>query len=191
MNDSLIKILLILSLLLTGSIALDLQNLVGIWKVKSNDLPRPEPTIVERALGRSLSQHTTHKDTQLLITLNEDGTFRQCNEGFVEGSWMTGRWALVDTDRLTLALNRQYYGPPHDMFLQGTLQRNQNALVAVGNVLKGRIALPRTDPNFFEKGLVDTEILGPFQLIQTVALTTTNSDSRMEGALFEDDGVFQ
>lgn len=184
-------------LLLDWTVAWNVSRLAGIWKLATKQLPRPEPTIVERALGKT-PVTTTKSQTVVWLKLNPDGTFRQCNEGYVEGVWISGRWALIDenssssnNNRLKFVLNRNYYGPRYDITLEGKLlQREPNGLLIVtGNVCKGKISLPRSDPNFFRNALDNQQILGPFRLERTIA-TSTDTDSSFDGALLEDDGVF-
>jgi hypothetical protein len=76
----------------------------------------------------------------VLLNLREDGSFRQCNEGYAEGQWMKGLANSETTPanetnqgcnqfpanyfcfaRLYLALDRQYYGPPVDALYEGSL----------------------------------------------------------------------
>ena len=143
---------------------------------------------LDRALGRRTARASSSSDR--LLKLNPDGSFRQCNEGYVEGSWIVGRWALVGPRRVKFALNRQYYGPPYDIVMEGALKQEDNSLVVDGIVYKGRLVLPRSDPNFFRDGFADATVLGEFRLVQSVATTTVQGAS-LDGALLEDDGGFQ
>jgi hypothetical protein len=76
----------------------------------------------------------------ILLKLNQDGTFKQCDEGYTEGKWISGNWQLVEdlsglskdqtksktSHKLVLAMNRQYYGPQFDVVLDGCLEMNDN-----------------------------------------------------------------
>jgi hypothetical protein len=177
--------------------AWEASNLVGIWKLVSNALPHRQPTILDCApkhgsasLSRSAAKTTRD---EILLKINSDGTFLQCNEGYTEGSWIAGRWALVDDRRLTFAFNRQYYGPPFDIALDGNLRRERGALISSGRVCKGKFVLPRADSNFFQEGLQEAEALGSFRLVKRVAAVTESVSPAFDGALFdcEDDDAFQ
>ena len=168
------------------------SNLVGIWKLVSNDLPRCEPTIVQRALGQRPVPN--QQRSEVLLKLNPDGTFRQCNEGYVEGAWMAGKWIFVaHHERLCLALNRQYYGPAFDIAMDGRLEMEKNGQIIIrGSVYKGRFKLPMSDPNFFRDGLEDSKVvMGAFWMVQRVATSTASQVASMDGVILGDDGVFQ
>lgn len=168
--------------------AWNIRQIAGIWKLETKELPHTEPTIVERALGHKVSQKNAV--SEILLKLNEDGTFRQCNEGYVEGSWITGRWAVVGCKQLRFALNRQYYGPQFDIGMEGKVNRHKNYLIIEGMVSKGKWTLPRSDNLFFDRGLREKEVLGPFRMTQTIA-TILSSGSLVDGALIEGDDFFQ
>lgn len=189
-----------LSVLMAAAVIVLLQSttdawtcaeIAGIWKLETKALPEPEPTIVERALGRKKFRGDTERRI-LLLKLNQDGSFRQCDEGYVEGSWLSGRW-VVDEEKLKFALNRQYYGPPFDIAMEGTLIRHENdgCLFANGVVSKGKWTLARSDPTFFDKGLENVEILGPFRLTQSVTIPRKTAGAERDGLLIEDGNVFQ
>ena len=172
-------------------VAFDVSHLAGIWKLATDQLPRPEPTILERALGEQRPASAAKSQT-VWLKLNPDGSFRQCNEGYVEGIWISGRWALEKkTNRLKFALNRNYYGPCYDIALEGTIirQDQDDSVVVTGNVYKGKVSVPRSDPNFFRRDLQNQKLLGPFRLERTIA-TTAESGSSLDGALLEDEGAF-
>ena len=95
-------VLLLTLLLLEYAMGWNVSNLTGIWKLTSDQLPRPEPTIVDRALGKP-GACVLWQSTAVWLKLNQDGTFRQCNEGYVEGVWMSGRWALLEKRRRHLS----------------------------------------------------------------------------------------
>ena len=181
--------------LLDWTVAWNVSRLAGIWKLATNQLPRPEPTIVQRALGQAA---ITTINQVVWLKLNPDGTFRQCNEGYVEGVWISGCWALIEENtstssgnrnRLKFVLNRNYYGPPYDITLEGNLQQEQDGIIVKGDVYKGKISLPRSDLNFFRSDLDNQQVLGPFRLERTIA-TSTEIGSSIDGVLLEDDGVF-
>lgn len=105
---------------------------------------------------------------EVLIKLNPDGSFKQCNEGYTEGRWLTGRWEVNDQKVLVLALRRQYYGPQFDVLLEGRIDENPSLKVQ-GKVQKGKFMYPQKHPSFFESPLVDQETIGSFTLEQSIA----------------------
>ena len=153
----------LINLITNLTTAWDVPSLVGIWKLATKDLPHRETTILGRAFRRhnSFSTPSPESKEEILLKLNPDGTFRQCNEGYVEGSWIGGRWALVGPRQLRLSLNRQYYGPPIDIALKGLLQKENSHFSVVGTVYQGKVVLPRSDPNYFRQDLADEAALGP------------------------------
>lgn len=165
------------------------SNVVGIWKLVSKELPRTEPTIVQRALGRSAVAVDQYDRTPVLLKLNPNGTFRQCNEGYVEGAWIVGRWTLLTPKHVCLALHRQYYGPSYDVAFDGQLQREENGKLCVhGSVCKAKFILPSSAPNFFQDGFADATVMGPFHM----ELVTSGVDvALVDGAILGDDSVFQ
>ena len=174
--------------------AWDVPKVSGIWKLSTKALPRVEPTIIDRALGKVESQiRGANKIDGFLLKLNQDGTFRQCDEGYtyVEGASIWGVWSLPGEEKIKFVLNRQYYGPAYDIVMEGELQQTEDCLVAEGNLCKGRVTLPRSDPNFFRDGFSNAKILGPFRMIQSVTAVNENEAPFRDGALLEDDGVFQ
>lgn len=192
--------------------AWDVTRVSGIWKLKTRELPlrRVEPTILERALGkrrrrppssrRSSDVDDDEQEEVLLLQLNADGSFRQCDEGYVEGAWIRGTWTIMEERKIKFILNRQYYGPPFDIAMEGELPSQQtrddidspSAITAEGHVCQGRVTLPRSDPNYFQRGFDTTRVLGPFHMIQSVKEAIIDDASYpRDGALLEDDGVFQ
>lgn len=171
--------------------AWNVSNLTGIWKLTTDELPRSEPPIVDPALGCKTTACELLQRSAVYLKLNQDGSFRQCNEGYVEGFWISGWWALLEKRRIKLALNRSYYGPRYDMILDGQIRGDDDKgqVVVSGNVYKGKLSLPRTDPMFFCRQLENQQLLGPFLLSRTVAASMETS-FLFEGALLEDDGVF-
>eukprot|EP00536_Pseudo-nitzschia_multiseries_P014809 jgi/Psemu1/40197/gm1.40197_g len=118
--------------------------LPGIWKLSTESLPYELD--IRSKLNKRFAQEPTESgssnqnsygyDDEILIKLNKDGTFKQCDEGYREGRWVTGRWKLEMIDQedmseiecekehkstcvlLRLAMNRQYFGPPYDVLLE-------------------------------------------------------------------------
>jgi hypothetical protein len=174
--------------------------------------------------GFTISSSTTNQDynnnddddnnninTVILLKLNKDGTFKQCNEGYQEGRWISGRWRLSHDDesldtttshsvttsnlKLILAMNRQYYGPQYDIVLDGryvsddqnttinaTTTSNENKTRVHGTVRKGKFLHPRSHPSFFDRPmLANQETIGPFVMEQSLAIQTILGDN------YEDD----
>mmetsp|Transcript_118170 Transcript_118170/g.241551 ORF Transcript_118170/g.241551 Transcript_118170/m.241551 type:complete len:328 (+) Transcript_118170:85-1068(+) len=115
------------------------QMMPGIWKLTTDSLPYERD--IKSQLGEAFSLAASgdvgdkKKDANnevILLKLNEDGTFKQCDEGYQEGRWVTGRWKLQFETKckegssdwnsqnvlLMLAMNRQYFGPPYDVLLE-------------------------------------------------------------------------
>lgn len=159
-----------LSAYTTHAFSIESRRLHGIWKLKTigdNDgsggsiLPR-QGSSARRPAGGGLSEDpfgagssalstpspVYSNDETILIKLNPDGSFRQCNEGYQEGSWLSGCWSLVDDqNKLVLAVDRQYYGPPRDILLEGILtnddnDNNERLRVQQGTVSEGKFRHP-------------------------------------------------
>ncbi|KAG7374675.1 hypothetical protein IV203_013770 [Nitzschia inconspicua] len=166
------------------------QRLPGIWKLRTESLPNV-PDIrsrLQRLLAGDKNQkQNTNKDVEILLKLNPDGTFKQCNEGYKEGKWISGIWRLMDDSsssngtKVVLAMNRQYFGPQFDLVLEGCLRYyddggqtfNGNAepggetnrlLALLGNVQKGKYLHPRGHPSFSNR-----EIVGQFHMEQSLS----------------------
>ncbi len=122
------------------------EGIPGIWKLNTDSLPYELD--IRSKLDRSFSNDNNNNNKNnnndsydnrdsILFKLNKDGTFKQCDEGYREGRWMTGRWKLqLQTAKeqpknptannnpkilswlLILAMNRQYFGPPFDVLLE-------------------------------------------------------------------------
>lgn len=139
------------------------------------------------------SDSSNNNMDDILLKLNPDGTFRQCNEGYREGRWISGRWKLVmtttsgqtmTTTRLLLAMNRQYYGPPYDILLDGCWENDktgdgnsERSLCIQGLVQKGKYMHPPKHPAFFDTPmLAQPESIGPFTLKQSLATRTILGD---------------
>jgi hypothetical protein len=150
----------------TNSFSLERRRFPGIWKLTSKSLPFEQD--IRSKLNGLLSDGPKE---EILIKLNPDGSFKQCNEGFTGGRWMSGHWKLSEEKTLILAMRRQYYGPQFDVMLEGNIQE-EGQLKVEGQVRKGRFMYPQTHPSFFDKPLVNQEPLGPFTLEQSLA---TNS----------------
>ena len=89
---------------------------------------------------------------EALIKMHQDGSFRQCDEGYQEGKWISGRWKLMESNGkpksphrsgsssstsqamalVLIALDRQYFGPAHDTLLKGEIL-NKNEKPEVEN----------------------------------------------------------
>ena len=117
--------------------------LPGIWKLTTASLPY-ELDIRSKLDKRFSTESGTNDESgdAILLKLNDDGTFKQCNEGYREGRWVTGRWKAQVVEKedgntpddnssssssksksnkcvlLLLAMNRQYFGPPYDVLLE-------------------------------------------------------------------------
>jgi hypothetical protein len=161
-------------LLSTNSFSVERRRLPGIWKLTCDSLPF-EPDLRSKLKGLLLPEHQLGEE--IWIKLNPDGSFKQCNEGYREGRWMSGRWEMTTEGSLLLAMNRQYYGPPFDVLLQGSLldeeQQNeeQTQLKVQGQVQKGKFVYPQSHPCFFDQPLANQkeESLGPFTLEQSLS----------------------
>lgn len=145
----------------TKALVLDPRRISGIWKLRSSaDLTTPVDDV--------------------LLRLQANGSFRQCNEDYVEGYWLSGQWQC-DGDQLILALNRQYYGPSVDTVLQGHLSAEQSGLVIEGSVECGKFMYPKQHRCFFDAPmLVDAESVGVFTLTQAVASASVVEEERLE-----------
>jgi hypothetical protein len=114
------------------------KRLPGIWKLTVQDASVGTSTknsynlIVDDLVQIQPKQPPTSKE--ILLKLQANGRFRQCDEGYQEGKWLSGRWELLNNNNnsssnnnnnnnttLCLALDRQYFGPPHDTLLKGDL----------------------------------------------------------------------
>ncbi|KAG7349168.1 hypothetical protein IV203_011765 [Nitzschia inconspicua] len=172
------------------------RRLPGIWKLRTESLPYA-PDIrsrLQRLLaGGNNQKQNANIDVEILLKLNPDGTFKQCNEGYKEGKWISGIWRLMDDSsssngtKVVLAMNRQYFGPQFDLVLEGCLRYyddggqtvNGNAepggktnrpLALLGNVQKGKYLHPRGHPSFFDPPfLANREIVGPFHMEQSLS----------------------
>ena len=81
------------------------KNLAGIWKLTTNALPY-ELVDVRSKLDKQFSKQQQRQEKNndddsidnvedtILLKLNLDGTFKQYDEGYREGRWVTGRWKL-------------------------------------------------------------------------------------------------
>lgn len=145
-----------------NSFSLERRCLPGIWRLTSNSLPYEQD--IRSALKGLISDEPKE---EILIKLNPDGSFKQCNEGYTEGKWMTGKWELKE-NILILAMRRQYFGPQYDVVLEAIIKQD-GQLKVEGQVLKGKCMYPQTHPAFFDQPLVNQEPLGPFALVQLVA----------------------
>jgi len=121
--------------------SLDLRKrMPGIWKLciqeTTPDAGPRNRNIVDSLVDSSeveRSQTSNESDAireqDILLKLKDDGSFRQCDEGYQEGRWLSGIWELEGEEeespdhekstKLWLAINRQYVGPPLDKLLTG------------------------------------------------------------------------
>lgn len=145
--------------------SVDPKRMAGIWRFSSNILPYQRPTIQRQ-----------EPLNETLLRLSQDGSFRECREGYVEGCWMTGRWHLWNEtstrQRLSLALDRQYFGPRHDTYMTGELVKNEvKVSVRVGQVYQGIFRNPKNLPAFFHDKpiLEDSREVGYFTMSQSLS----------------------
>jgi len=134
---------------------LEKNKLPGIWKLDFEDSKLEEIGI-------------RPQEEDILLKLNQDGSFRQCNEGYVEGRWIKGCWDYIDSE-IYLAMDRQYYGPRHDILLTGRPHPSQNDVVIQGNVATGKFMYPKKHPSFFDSPIVGAETRGSFSLLQVLS----------------------
>jgi len=119
----------------------------GIWKLTTDSLPYELDirSKLDKRFSRVNNNISDHDE--ILLKLNEDGTFKQCDEGYREGRWVTGRWKLqlttdIDEDRdeyksenmlLLLAINRQYFGPSYDVLLKASICNSNSTSDSTSN----------------------------------------------------------
>jgi hypothetical protein len=186
------------------------RRLPGIWKLKTDSLPF-EPNIRSKLQGLLSSSRQRKDDVpnhdEIWLKLNADGTFKQCNEGYVEGKWISGNWKLINELRrgpkLVLAMNRQYYGPQYDLVLEGRLNNKDNvgkeendktanaesepSLTLQGHVLKGKYLHPRGHTSFFDPPLLASpETIGPFHMEQSLSTYSILGDRLDKDDLHQD-----
>ena len=80
------------------------KSLAGIWKLTTNALPYELVDVrskLDRRFSKQQQQQEKNNDDSIdnvedtiLLKLNLDGTFKQYDEGYREGRWVTGRWKL-------------------------------------------------------------------------------------------------
>ena len=203
---SLVSLILVISIPLLTAFSLQVkQRLFGIWKLTTDCLPYETTDIRSKLKGLVLPESSpSGADGAILLKLNPDGTFKQCNEGYQEGRWITGRWKVLqevvatspsDKDssetrssqtKLFLAMNRQYYGPQFDIVLEGMLDVDSpnetvsSSLTINGTVHQGKYLHPPTHPAFFEPPyLANSKALGPCRLEQAIASQSIIKDDNM------------
>jgi len=153
-------------LVLTDVNSFSRERLPGIWKLTTDSLP------FDHHLPSKLKGTGLPVSSDVLLRLDADGNFQQCNEGYQEGRWMSGQWCVRDHTTLVFALKRQYYGPTVDVVLEGRLQDDDttNSVTCVkGSVQTGKFMYPSTHPSFLNAPLVQKKILGDFVLEQQVS----------------------
>ena len=65
------------------------RRLPGIWKLTSRSLPYEQDI---RSKLKGIIDGKSMAEDEILIKINPDGSFRQCNEGYNEGRWLVGQW---------------------------------------------------------------------------------------------------
>jgi hypothetical protein len=149
------------------------QRFPGIWRLVSSSLP------FEQDIRSKLAGLIANKPEEgVLIKLNPDGTFKQCNENYQEGRWMSGRWKLQEgshSPTLMLAMSRQYFGPPYDILLEGVCDDTSGGMHVHGDVFCGKFAHPTSHDAVFRTPMADLEALGPFALKQLLATSQLDS----------------
>jgi len=138
------------------SFSVDLCRFPGIWKMKCKS---------DREFPSNLKElFRNEREDEILLQLNADNTFKQCNEG--ERSWITGCWEISYDKKLVLAISRRNHR--QDIVLEGGMQEDE-CLQVSGSVLQGKFMYPESHPSFFEQPLANQEILGSFTLEQYLA----------------------
>eukprot|EP00980_Cylindrotheca_fusiformis_P029285 scaffold22850_cov179-Cylindrotheca_fusiformis.AAC.2 len=177
----------------TNAMLVQRERFHGVWKLVTDCLPY-ERDIRSRLLG--LLENDKENDQEFLLKLNPDGTFKQCNENYKEGKWISGNWELKEgkQQQLLLAFNRQYFGPRCDLMLQGESVSSDGQLAVDGNVQMGKFMYPAKHPRFFEATLVNKELLGQFTMQQVISTRSimgrtteseeTNSENRFHESTF-------
>lgn len=158
--------------------AIDKANLHGIWRLECDCLPYEED--IRSKLFGLISNGEVPLD-EILIKINPDGTFKQCNEGYKEGRSITGKWEMGKNDaEVFLACRRQYYGPAVDVLMRvNKLHVCGSKLQMSGEIEKGKYALPQKHPDFFHQLIPNGCTLGSFrmeQILSTTSLLTTSND---------------
>lgn len=167
-------IILVFFVVSTNCFPLEKSRLPGIWKL----------VVADQQVLSLVTDKNKDNDYEIIIKLNPDGTFKQCNEGYREGRWMSGRWKLTEGERLLLAMSRQYFGPSFDICLQGMGETRQGQLKVNGKVEKGKFMYPPNHPSFFDNTLIQNELLGSFTLEQVIS---THSVQNLEEKHHNDD----
>jgi hypothetical protein len=183
-------LLIALGIVSTNCILVQQDRFPGIWKLVAECLPYEKDI---RSNFLSLMENGKEGNKQdVLLKLNRDGTFRQCNEDLKEGRWISGKWELKEEQKVLLAFNRQYYGPRFDLLLQGDFFCSEGQLKVAGNVQKGKFMYPQKHPSFFESTLIDEEVLGKFTLQQVISTSsmvkeTGSEETNVDSALAFDE----
>ena len=150
-------------------------SLPGIWKLSlSGASVLGAASTLDRLRDDLVRSFYNDSESSVLIKLNPNGSFRQCTEGTQEGRSMSGRWRLrADENKVLFALDRQYYGPPHDILLEGNLSTETETKVD-GCVYVGKFMYPKKHPLFFDQpiSLSMKNQIGSFSLSQAIATTS-------------------
>lgn len=137
----------------------------GVWKLLIRDdlLLSKAPMLAEKAKIAKTRAKLMEKDPEILLKLNEDGHFTQITDDYREGLHISGVWSY--DEKLVLALDRQYYGPRHDIILEGNLS---NKTIS-GSVYVGKFTYPKRHPSFFENPLIHRNNTGAFSMEQALS----------------------
>jgi hypothetical protein len=210
--------------------SIDLRNrLPGVWKltlldgsVDSFNLTVDDNLVQTKQQQQPNNSNNNNNNNnnnnveanEILLKIQANGRFRQCDEGYQEGRWLSGRWQLLNHSStvspcngnrttLCLALDRQYFGPPHDRLMMGALTTTSekeysrlqqedsphaiSGLSFRGSIQMGRFNSSKKDPAFFETEplLISSETAtGSFVLEQVLAFLRLLP----EGSTLEDQG---
>ena len=147
------------------------KHLCGIWKLELEILS---------ALG-------TKARNDVLIKIQDDGSFLQCNDDDDDdGNWIRGCWEFQDS-KLKLALDRKCTPSSRDILLSGNLISGKDGAsltVKNGNIHTGKFMYP-PDNNFwrdFDNVMAASESCSTFSLHQTMGfhrmmMPSTSSES--------------
>ena len=164
------------------ALVLERKRLPGIWKLIIADRQ------VQDTLGLYYAGSAKDDEQEdILLKLNSDGSFRQCNEGYVEGRWMRGCWKCVDNQELLLAMDRQYYGKPRDTLLAGKQLQHLDEkdiptqMIIQGQIHTGKFMYPKNHPAFFDSPvLMQQQTVGTFRLHQVLSSFALNDGEQEE-----------
>lgn len=149
------------------------KHLCGIWKLELENLS---------ALG------TKTRENNVLIKIQDDGTFLQCNDDDDDGNWINGCWEFQGSE-LKLALDRKCSPSSRDILLSGNIisgKSGSSLTVQDGKVHSGKFMYP-PDNNFwrdFDNVMAASESSSSFSLHQTMGfhrmMTASTSSESLE-----------